>query len=298
MKNLTVFLIITLFLSASCGNRNKQAGKESGNASGEYKQFVLTEAWHSDTLLRVPESALYDEDNDVIYVSNVNGGARVKDGNGFISILGPGGEILDLKWVEGMHAPKGLAIFNGRLYVSDIAEVIVIDIAGGRIIQRIPIEGAGMLNDITTDDSGVVYVSDTDGHCIYRISDGKVSKWLEGLNRPNGLLVDGERLLLASTGSQDFTSINLATKEVSMITEGIGAGDGIARTGMPGYFLVSDWNGEVFLIYPDGHKESLLRTRDMGINSADISYIPGKNLLLVPTFAGQNVVAYHLAGKD
>jgi len=126
-----------------------------------------------------------------------------------------------------------------------------------------------------------------------------VSKWLaEGLNAPNGLLIDGERLLLASMGSQDFVAIDLATKEITLITDSINLGDGVARASVPGHFLVSDWAGTVFLAYPDGSKASLLNTREMEIGAADIDYIPEKNLLLVPTFYKQTVVAYSLEEKE
>jgi hypothetical protein len=298
MKNLLTAALVFSLLFSSCGLKKKPAGEASVEDTGNLKQFELVEAWRTDTLFLVPESVIYDRDNDVVYVSNLNYEPRKKDGNGFISKLSTDGEILNLKWVEGLSSPKGMGIFDGKLYVSDVDEVVVIDITAGKIIQRIPVEGAGMLNDITVDDSGNVYVSDTDGNCIFLISNGVVSSWLAtGLNAPNGLLIDGERLLLASTGSQDFVAIDLATKEVTMITGGINAGDGIARASIPGHSLVSDWNGEVFLVYPDGRKASLLNTKEKGIGSADIDYIPEKNLLLVPTFYGQNVVAYNLVEK-
>jgi hypothetical protein len=156
-----------------------------------------------------------------------------------------------------------------------------------------------MLNDITVDEAGNLYVSDTDDNSIFLITNGEVSEWLAGgLNAPNGLLIDGERLLLASMGSEDLTAIDLGSKEITLITEGINKGDGIARAGVPGYFLVSDWFGEVFLVYPDGSKVSLLNTKEAEIGSADIDYIPDKNLLLVPTFYKQDVVAYKLVEKE
>ena len=223
----------------------------------------------------------------------------MKDGNGFISRLSTDGDILDLKWVEDMSSPKGMGIYDGKLFISDVDEVIVIDIAAGEIIERIVFEGAKMLNDITVDEAGNLYVSDTDDNSISLISNGVVSEWLAGgLNAPNGLLIDGERLLLASMGSEDFTAIDLGSKEITLITEGINKGDGIARAGVPGHFLVSDWFGEVFLVYPDGSKVSLLNTKEAEIGSADIDFIPEKNLLLVPTFYKQNVVAYKLVEKE
>lgn len=294
-KILSVFLLLFL---VSCTSQKKKSTEDAGDVTA-VKEYGLSEAWRTDTLLRVPESVIYDKDNDVLYVSNLNYEPRVKDGNGFISRVSTSGEILDLKWVEGMSSPKGLGIYGGKLYVSDIDEVIVIDIAAGEIVERIVIEEAKMINDISIDSQGNVYVSDTDNHMIFIISDGVVSHWYsDGLDRPNGLLVDGERLMLASMGTEDFSSIDMATKEINVISEGIGAGDGIAPAGIPDHFLVTDWNGRVFMIYPDGSKSLLLDTRETETGAADIDFIPEQNLLLVPTFYKHTVVAYKLVKKE
>ncbi len=289
--------VLLLFL-VSCTSQKKKSGEDAGDAT-TVKKFELVEVWKTDTLFRVPECVIYDKDNDVVYVSNMNDNPREKDGNGFISRLSTSGEILDLKWVEEMSSPKGLGIYEGKLYVSDVDEVIVIDISKGEIVERIDIEGAKMINDISIDSQGNLYVSDSDNNNIFLISNGMVRNWLaEGLNAPNGVLVDGERLLLASMGSEDFAAIDLATKELTVLTEAISKGDGIARVNIPGHFLVTDWFGQVFMIYPDGSKVILLDTREAEIGAADIDFIPEKNLLLVPTFAKHHVVAYKLVEKE
>ncbi len=292
-----ILSVVLLFFLVSCTSQKKKSSEDTSDADA-VKKFELVEVWKTDTLFRVPECVIYDKDNDLIYVSNMNDNPRQKDGNGFISRLSTSGEILDLKWVEDMSSPKGLGIYEGKLYVSDVDEVIVIDIAEGKIVERILIEGAKMINDITIDSQGNVYVSDSDNNSIFLISNGVVSNWLsEGLNAPNGLLLDGEKLLLASMGSEDFAAIDLGTKEIAVLTEGINKGDGIAKVSIPGHFLVTDWFGQVFMIYPDGSKVILLDTRDAEIGAADIDYIPEKNLLLVPTFAKHHVVAYKLVEK-
>ncbi len=281
---------------ASCGTKKKPAGDDE---AGTMKQYQLEEAWRTDTLLLVPESVIYDAVNDVLYVSNLNYEPRMKDGNGFISRVSTEGEILDLRWVEEMSSPKGMGIYDGRLYVSDVDEVIIIDISAGEIVERILVEGAKMLNDIAIDEQGKVYVTDSDNNSILMISGGEVSNWLgEGLSGPNGLLFDGDRLLLASMGSQDLAAIDLETKEITVITDSINFGDGIAPANLPGHILVSDWAGEVFLVCPDGSKSLLLDTRAEEIGAADITYIPEQNLLLVPTFYKQMVVAYRLVEEE
>jgi len=150
-----ILSVVLLLFLVSCSSQKKKSGKDAVDETA-VKKFELVELWKTDTLFRVPESVIYDENNDVLYVSNLNYEPRVKDGNGFISRLSTSGEILDLKWVEDMSSPKGLGIYEGKLYVSDIDEVIVIDIARGEIAERIVIEGAKMINDISIDSEGNV----------------------------------------------------------------------------------------------------------------------------------------------
>ncbi len=76
-----------------------------------------------------PESAYYEPETKLIYVSNVAGGANVKDKEGWISKVDPvTGKIIEGKWVTGLNAPKGLRAHNGALWVSDIDQLVSIDI--------------------------------------------------------------------------------------------------------------------------------------------------------------------------
>jgi hypothetical protein len=52
------------------------------------------------------------------------------------------------------------------------------------------------------------------------------------------------------------------------------------------------------MINPDNSKNSLLSTKEQGSNTADIEYLPNLNLLLVPTFFKNCVVAYKLVEKE
>lgn len=296
MKRIILIITISVFFMVSCKSGQKKPDPQQGTES--LKQFELVEAWSTDTVLLVPESVIYDQKRDILYVSNLNYEPRKKDGNGFISKLGTDGKIIELRWIEGLSSPKGLAIVGDSLFAADVDELVVMDINKGQIVKRLTIEGVKMINDVTSDPGGNLYISDSDANKIYIYSKGILSEWLsEGLNGPNGLLVDGERLLLASMGSMDFTSIDMKTKEKIIISGGINRGDGIAPAGIPGHFFVSDWTGEIFLVYPDHSKVSLLKTSDKNINTADICYLPGKKMLLIPTFFKQSIIAFSVKDK-
>lgn len=291
MKTITILLITLTIILSGCGNRSKD-GK---NLRSPVPKFALTEVWTSDTLFRTPESVIYDPERDVLYVTNINLEPRLKDSNGFVSKAGTDGKIKELMWITGLNAPKGTAIAGDTLYVADIDELVLIDLEKGCIAGRKTIEGIGMINDITSDDEGNLYISDTDANKIYRYSGGRISVWLdEGLDKPNGLLAEKTRLLLASMGTMDFAAFDLITKEKKVFATEINRGDGVAYTGIPGYYLVSDWSGEIFMINEESGKVSLLNTKEMQMNTADICYIKDKNLLIVPTFAGNSLKAFNL----
>src|SRR5262245_61380606 len=97
-----------------------------------------------------PESVVFDRAAGAIYVSNVNGDAMKKDGNGFISKLGPDGKVVAIEWVKGLDSPTGLAIANGKLYAADVDRIAEIDIAKGE--YEAP--GSKFLNDLTADKTG------------------------------------------------------------------------------------------------------------------------------------------------
>jgi len=296
MKKIIFLITLIIIALTGCKSGNKKSSDQ--NKKVALKQFEIVEVWRSDTVLMTPESVILDKKRDILYVSNMNLEARKKDGNGFISRLGKDGKILDLHWIDGLSSPKGLAITGDTLYATDVDEIVVMDINKGEIVRKIPVPGAKMLNDITSDTEGNLYIADTDANKILKYSGGQISEWLtEGLTGPNGLLAERERLLVASQGSMDFTAVDIRTKSRSLITGGINRGDGIAYAGIPGYYIVTDWSGEVFMINPDNTKSSLLNTKDRKTNAADIEYIPDLKLLLVPTFSKNCIVAFKLIEK-
>ncbi|HNX44758.1 MAG TPA: hypothetical protein PLJ84_01835 [Bacteroidales bacterium] len=252
---------------------------------------AVVKKWETPARLKTPESVLYDG-KDVIYVANINGQPAAKDGNGFISKISLDGRILKSEWITGLDAPKGMGLYSGKLYVTNITEVVEISIAGSKITKRYPAEGSVFLNDISISPSGAVYVSDSRKGTIYRLMNGKLEKWMEGLDGVNGLYCTGKDMLLAGTGNS-IVQINTAGKQKSTLVSGTGSIDGLIYCGKNTY-LFSDWEGSVYRVVMGKAKELLLNTSKAGINAADIDYIPSKRLLLVPTFRDNRVMAYEL----
>ncbi len=256
----------------------------------------LITIWETKTDLKTPESVAYDSDNDLVFVSNVNMNPWEKDGNGFISKLNLKGDILDANWIKGLNAPKGMGIHKGKLYVTDITEIIEIDIKKAEITNRYPVKDAKKLNDITVDKSGTVYFSDMGDNAIYTLKKGKVELFLKKpeLENINGLYAQGFTLLAGL--SNKVVSIDVNTKAIKTFVDNTGGIDGIVPTGK-GTYLISDWTGHIYEIKEGQKPQLLLDTTPLKINAADIEFVKDKNILLVPTFFKDNVVAYQLNFK-
>jgi len=59
-------------------------------------------------------------------------------------------------------------------------------------------------------------------------------------------------------------------------------------------YIVSLWEGRNYLIQPGGKVNKLLDVRSSNIKTADIEFIPELNLIVVPTFDHNRVIAYRL----
>ena len=251
----------------------------------------LTKIWETDTVLRTPESVLYEAKEKILYVSNIDGVPTEKDGKGFISKLDLKGKPIQLEWVKGLNAPKGMGIYKNKLYVADLTEVVVIDLKTAAILEKIPVDGSIFLNDITIDSKGVVYVSDSRAGNVHQIENSKVNSVLRNIKSPNGLLVDGKQLLVLNNGA---LSSLLPNDQLALLVDGMDPStDGIEKV-KENEFIVSSWAGAIYYLNTNGSKQVLLDGRADKKNTADIGYDAKNRILYVPTFYGNKVVAYRL----
>ena len=275
---------------------------------------TLTPLWNLTADFAAPESAYYDAASKAVFVSSINGQILERDGNGYISRLTPDGKVVSAKWVTGLNAPKGLRSAGGVLWVSDIDEVVGIDIASGKIAQRVKIEGAQFLNDLATAPDGTIYVSDSTTLKVYEVRNGKASVFVEGadvVEQPNGVLVDGGRLILGSIGpapqpgqagaargqgpppTGHLYAFDLKTKARTLLTkEAVGGVDGIEPDGKGGW-LVTDVIGLRLLhVAPSGALRVLAKFTAGG---ADFGWVPGTRTAVVPFLFENRVTAYDLS---
>lgn len=299
MRKITSSFIVfsILVIGFNCTSKKSESNSQASveQQASETISYKLEEVWATEASLKTPESVIYDEARGILYVSNVNENPWEKDNNGFISKVSLTGEILDLEWISGFSGPKGMAIVGNILFVADMDEVGLIDIEKGELVEKILLEGASGLNDITPDGKGGVFISDSNEGKLYQYANGEVNIFhADTPGRPNGLFVDQGKLFVAFSQASDFVTFDIGTLEKTFIAGEIGGGDGVTPTNEADTYLVSDWNGEIFIIDTDGNKQSLLNTKEQKKNTADIWFIKDQNLVLVPTFFDNRIVAYKL----
>lgn len=261
------------------------------------------ELWRA-TGLEQPESALFDAANNRIIVSNISGNPGEADGNGYLSLLSLDGKTVTQHWTDGMDAPKGMAIAGGRLYVADITKIRVVDLASGRLIASIAVPNAVFLNDMTSDQTGKVYVSDMLAETIYRIDGDKPELFARDalLASPNGVFADGDRLIVASWGKgikADFSTaepggllaVDLATRKITPLpgAQNFADLDGVVAIG-DAIYATAYMTGTLYRYKAGGTPEAVAHFKP---GSADIG-TDGKSILYVPLMSEGEVAALKL----
>ena len=304
----TLALGTTLVVGAC--NRNEPAPAETAAPAEDHAAHMPAApagGWMVTEGIATPESVYVDTGSGWVFASLIDGAPDGRDGNGRIAQLGGDGHVMSTTWVTGLNAPKGLRAHNGTLWTADLNEVVGIDIASGKITSRTAIEGAMFLNDVAVGPDGTVYVSDTFGNKIYAVRDGKATVWAEGqqLEWPNGLLVDGNRLIVGgwagSAPKPDFSTeipgrlfaLDLQSKQKTLITQKPFANiDGVELDGRGGYIISDYMAGKIYQVTANGEAREL---RQFKPGAADIAFVSGSNVLLVPHMNENMVAAYDLS---
>jgi hypothetical protein len=299
-------------------------------ANAQQQQTTTTKmekVWETATELKTPESVIYVPNENVLFVSNIDGAPDGKDNHGFISKVSPlNGSIIELNWVTGLNAPKGMTITNNNitnntlLYVSDITDLVEIDAKSGKIINRYNAPGSGFLNDVASDNQGHVYVSDTVTNTIYRLdtknlgnnsnnNNASLQVWLQTpeLNGPNGLYVDdtNNRLIVVSFGAfsnpgGSIRVVDLQNRTMSSLGEEgtavpIGGLDGVEADSTGRYYYVTDNPaGKLYVVNSNGTGYETLDLQKQG--TADLGTILDQNMIIIPMMQENKLEAFRIMG--
>lgn len=309
---------------------------QSGAAqSGGAAQNVSAGAAPAPGVLAVcerPESAQFDATSNAWYVSCM--AKPDVTGDGFIAKLNAAADsVVTEKFSTGLNEPKGIRIRAGKLYVSDVTELVTVDVVTGRTLDKTSIVGvhpdvpsSPFLNDVAVSEAtGNVYVSDNRNDALYRFNaDGSAPRLLAkspSLEAPNGLLLDERpgmtpRLLVAAmgpgltSGRTDKLGAVLAIDlsdlddgdgriEVTYVSQRIGNLDGIELDA--GDLLLTDtYGGRLLRVSPTsttphfGQGDAQILRQGFA-RSADLGVDVAGRRALVPQLANGTVVLVDLS---
>jgi len=309
MKNGVILLLVCVALAGLTGCAKEQpAATETVAATPEPAADapgVLADGFST------PESVLYDAEQDVYFVSNINGSPLDADDNGYISKINAETREVEAKWIDGateevtLGAPKGMTISGDTLWVTDITVIRKFNRTTGAPMGEIAIDGTTFLNDPAAAEDGSIYVTDmgmkmgaegfepSGTDAVYRITpDGKVEKVASGddLMHPNGIQMAADGPWVVTFGGDEiYQVVNGAKTNVAKLP-------GTSLDGLVllegGDVLVSSWDAKsVYRGQPAGPFEAVVTD----VNApADIGFDSKRNLILVPMFMDSKVMMFPL----
>lgn len=208
MKSLSIFALLFV-ITISCTTEKKQTISADFETVQDSSSILFTVKGLSE-----PEAVRYDESQNIYFISNFNGGGNDQDGNGFITKVDADGNIVDLKFMSGtdeypFHAPRGMFIENTSLWVADVTGVHVFNTETGEQQKFIDFSSfePGFLNDVSSDGTDSVYITDTGKPIVYKIENDTPSVFLDSLAiYPNGVTYDSDNeLFVLAPWRQDTT---------------------------------------------------------------------------------------------
>ncbi len=248
-----------------------------------------------------PESALFDAERDVWYISNINGVPNDLDNNGFISRVSGDMATVDTQFIAGardgvtLNGPKGMALVGDTLWVADINTVRGFNVITGSEVVSIAVDGAVFLNDIALAGDGSLYISDTgirfgaDGMShpgpdrIFKLAGREVFEALsfEGEPGPNGLAFGADgKLIIVPFAAATISAWETGSSAADSIAAGPGGFDGVLA--LPdGRVLVSSWSDSTVHALSNGKLTSLIRNVPQ---PADIGFDASRGYVAIPLF--------------
>ncbi len=264
--------------------------------------------------LQTPEAVRYDPDQDVFFISNINGHPARKDNNGWIGRVSAGDPGRATVFVAGgqdgvfLHAPKGMAIQGDTLWVADIDILRGFDKHTGRFVAAVGFwsKNVAFLNDVVLGGDGALYLTDTGisfdaagemkpalgGPRIYRLAGRAMTEEANGdlLAGPNGIAFDSAntRFILAPFGGKAVQTWRPGALPEPLAT-GPGMYDGVEIVN--GRIYVTSWADSAVHVLENGTLRPFIRNvaapADLGVDTK-------RGVLAVPRFNDGRVEYYKL----
>ncbi|MGR5113066.1 YncE family protein [Vibrio jasicida] len=144
-----------------CSNDDKHQTKYTtvSNSNGNVFEIPIETVFEN---LSTPESVTIH--NNDIYVSNIGGNPSESPNLGFLTKNGK-------RVLTNLDDPKGMAIIaNGKFAVlSDHPNIKLIDLELMSVVQTLPVDSAGFLNDAVSLSENTALISDTGTGDVYKV---------------------------------------------------------------------------------------------------------------------------------
>ena len=198
-----------------------------------------------DNLLNYPESIVFDQLNNRYLVSNYYQGKIVE-----IDSLGE-----HYYFKENLGNCAGLHIIDNLVYAATSQGLKGIDLETAEIEFSLAINGMGLLNDITSDSDGFLYVTDSDSNKVYKIdpADSTYETIVESgiIEYPNGIIFEEETnslIICSQIGSiSPIYRVSLPDNTATLMFNGnYGGSDGIARDRYGNYYIASGYSDNIY----------------------------------------------------
>ena len=257
-----------------------------------------------------PESAYFytsgSTDPGVYFISSTNG-----DDVGWVSKLAADGSMINSRWATDLRHPMGMRVSGKRLWINNTTEIVGLNLDNpdDRIVH--PIDGAISLNDLATDSSGHAYVSDSMNSRVVRVdlATGENSTYISTLpSSPNGVLIQGDRLYIASWGVMSdrpeeraewitktagdlyWVSLKDSKKSRHIIVPELGNLDGV-EIDQKGNIYVSDWeSGKLYKISSGAKTVVGLGQYGQGLADIGLNSLTGE--LVLPVMLSSEVLFF------
>jgi sugar lactone lactonase YvrE len=254
-------------------------------------QLLITFFSHAQEWFNNPESVVFDSLHNCYLVSNWGDGTIVRiDSTGDHSYFND--DYLNEYQIAGLYIYGDTLLAAAGVGVN--AGVAAFSLDTGDLLYWITIPNIGLPNDITSDSTGTVWVTDYWESRLYRIVDRTPSLYMDqGLGDPNGILYDAREHRLfyvsATNPGRPIMEVDIADSTLSTVLQtGLYSVDGIVFDTDYNVY-VSDWYTDAVQKF-DADLTGESQVFSSGHNDpADIYYDRFHDQICVPNFSSNSV---------
>jgi len=263
------------------------------NAKAEFISSDLSKKWETEKLFAMPETIVLNKATNELYISNFDGNIpSYTSGLQSISRMDIDGNLIEKNWITGIKNPAGMTLLGDKLFVAEAKSLAIIDINTKEVIRH-QFDLTGMMNDIESDENGIVYITDSRNNQILQFDGSEISIWLknEDISKPNGMAISGNSMYVCNNGDHFIKKVDMTTKKIENFAfVGEGTMDGIEIDNNSNMYL-SIWEGKLYKISDSGITK-LLDTENLGEKCANFEYDIEDRVFYIPDFSNGNISSY------